>query len=307
MYLDSIGTVHAVDSSWYTVVQLDADNVKMKLDTGATINTLPLRVYRKLTNKRKITKSDKTLYGYGKKLFENLGFVTLRCQVGKKIGFYKFHVVDDECPPLLGVKASEELGLVLRGKEVHALTSPITNVSLIQEYIELFTGLGCFSKPYDAQIEPGAKPFIHPLRRVPISLQEKLKKKLDEMESEGVISKMDEPTDRVSSLVTVEKKNGSLRVYLNPRDLNLVIKREHFMIPTAQVVISQLGGKTIFIVLDQKDSYWQVPLTPETAKLLGGTVSRECRLVSAAQVKSCRRGITESSGTYQVFILSRTI
>ena len=39
------------------------------------------------------------------------------------------------------------------------------------------------------------------------------------------------------------------------------------MIPTAQDVISQLGGKTIFTVLDQKDSYWQVPLTPETAKL----------------------------------------
>ena len=77
----------------------------------------------------------------------------------------------------------------------------------------------------------------------------------------------DEPTDWVSSLVTVEKKNGSLRVCLNPRDLNLVIKREHFMIPTAQDVISQLGGKTVFTVLDQKGSYWQVPLTPETAKL----------------------------------------
>ena len=79
MYLDSIGTVHAVDSSWYTVVQLDADEVKMKLDTRATINTLPLRVYRKLSNKRKIAKSDKTLYGYWKTPLENLGFVTLRC------------------------------------------------------------------------------------------------------------------------------------------------------------------------------------------------------------------------------------
>ena len=205
-----IGTVHAVDSSWYTVVQLDANNVKMKLDTGATINTLP--------DKRKITKSEETLYGYGKKPLENLGFITLRCQVGKKIGFYKFHVVDVECRPLLGVKASEELGLVLRGKGVHALTSPITKESLIEEYSELLTGLGCFSEPYDAQIEPGAKPVIHPLRHVPISVQKKLKKKLDEMESEGVVSKTDKPTDRVSSLVTVEKKSGSLRVCLDPRD-----------------------------------------------------------------------------------------
>ena len=97
----------------------------------------------------------------------------LRCQVGKKIGFYKFHVVDVECLPLLGVKASEELGFVIRGKEVYALTSPITKKSLIGEYSELFTGLGCFSEPYNVQIEPGVKPVIHPLRRMPISLQEK--------------------------------------------------------------------------------------------------------------------------------------
>ena len=72
---------------------------------------------------------------------------------------------------------------MIRGKEVHALTSPITKE------------LGLFSKPFDAQIKPGAKPVIHPLRRTLISLQEKLKKKLDGMESEGVISKTDEPTD----------------------------------------------------------------------------------------------------------------
>ena len=87
------------------------------------------------------------------------------------------------------MNASEELGLVLRSKEVHALISPITMESLIGEYSELFTGIGCFSESYDEQIEPGAKPVIHPLRLVPISLQEKLKKKLDQMESEGVISK----------------------------------------------------------------------------------------------------------------------
>ena len=67
--------------------------------------------------------------------------------------------------------------------------------------------------------------------------------------------------------MTVEKKDGSLRVCLDPRYLNQVIKCEHFMIPTAQDINSQLGGKTIFTVLDQKDSYWQVPLTHETAKL----------------------------------------
>ena len=54
---------------------------------------------------------------------------------------------------------------------------------------------------------------------------------------------------------------------LDPRDLNKVIRREHFMIPTARDVVSQLGGKKFFTVLDRKDSYWQVPLTPRTSEL----------------------------------------
>ena len=45
------------------------------------------------------------------------------------------------------------------------------------------------------------------------------------MEKMDVITKMDEPTDWVSSLVIVVKKNGDLRICLDPRDLNKAIKR----------------------------------------------------------------------------------
>jgi len=43
-----------------------------------------------------------------------------------------------------------------------------------------------------------------------------------------------------------------------------VIRREHFQIPTFEDVVSRLGGKKYFTVLDQQDSYWQVPLSEES-------------------------------------------
>ena len=74
----------------------------------------------------------------------------------------------------------------------------------------------------------------------------------------GVLVKVDQPTDWVTSLVIVEKKNGSLRLCLDPRDLNKAVKREHYRIPTMADIASEFAGKTVFSTLDLKDGYWQV-------------------------------------------------
>lgn len=52
------------------------------------------------------------------------------------------------------------------------------------------------------------------------------------MEKMNVIQKINEPMDWVSSLVIVQKKNDALRICLDPRDLNKVVKRERFKLPT---------------------------------------------------------------------------
>ena len=44
----------------------------------------------------------------------------------------------------------------------------------------------------------------------------------------GVIRRTEEPTDWVNALVIVEKPNGSLRLCMDPTDLNAHIKREHY-------------------------------------------------------------------------------
>ena len=70
---------------------------------------------------------------------------------------------------------------------------------------------------------------------------------------------MHELTDWILNLVIVEKKNGSLHICLDPRDLNKAVKREHYKIPTAREVSSHLSGKN-FSMLDRKDGFWQISL-----------------------------------------------
>ena len=63
--------------------------------------------------------------------------------------------------------------------------------------------------------------MVHAPRRVPFALRDRLKSEQNKEESLGVIVKVDESTDWVNSITIVEeKKNGSLRICLDPRDIN---------------------------------------------------------------------------------------
>ncbi|GFT45669.1 transposon Tf2-9 polyprotein [Nephila pilipes] len=128
---------------------------------------------------------------------------------------------------------------------------------LIKQYKDVFKGIGGFpNEPYHITLKDNSVPVIHPPRRVPQALQPKLKSTLNNLEKEGIVSKVNKPTDWVQSLVIVEKPNGNLRLCLDPRDLNKVIKREHYQILYTDNIISRLEGKKIFSVVDLKDGFW---------------------------------------------------
>ena len=112
-----------------------------------------------------------------------------------------------------------------------------------------------------------AQPKIHPPRKVPLSLIPKLKETLARLEKTGVISKSDKPSDWVNSLVIVEKKDGSLRLCLDPKDLNKAIKREYFKPPSIETISSKLSGKKVFTVIDMTNCYWHKKLDEKSSEL----------------------------------------
>jgi hypothetical protein len=73
------------------------------------------------------------------------------------------------------------------------------------------------------------------------------------MAQQGVIEHVDRPTEWVNSLVVAEKRDKSLRLCLDPKQLNNSIRREHFQIPTFEDIVTRLGGATVFTILDRKD------------------------------------------------------
>lgn len=80
------------------------------------------------------------------------------------------------------------------------------------------------------------------------------------MEKIGVIKKVSEPTDWVNSMVCTMKKDGSLCICLDPRDLNTAIKRSHHKTPTQEEITHKFAGSRYFSKLDAKNGYWSVKL-----------------------------------------------
>ena len=87
----------------------------------------------------------------------------------------------------------------------------------------------------------------------------------DALKEHNIIADVDKPTEWVSNIVIVQKKNGSFRLCLDPKSLNEAIKRERQNIPTPADMQSQLSGKTIYMVIDMKDRYWHIKLSDNSS------------------------------------------
>lgn len=66
---------------------------------------------------------------------------------------------------------------------------------IINKYQEVFTGLGKIGSRCKIEMDATMRPVIHAPRRVPFSYQQLLRDKLEEMENQGVITKVTSPTD----------------------------------------------------------------------------------------------------------------
>ena len=58
------------------------------------------------------------------------------------------------------------------------------------------------------------------------------------MEELNVIERVEEPTDWVNSMVTIVKPNGSLRICIDSRHLNKVIKSEPYQMSTIKEIVT---------------------------------------------------------------------
>ena len=248
---------------WKIDLHVNEMPVTFKLDTGAQTNLIPESVYQSLKPKPKLHSANVRLTGYSGVSIPVKGRCFVQVKYKGSTHSLDVLVTPGERQPLLGLQACDELGLV---KRVLNITTESDN-QIVENYQDVFEGLGCVPGKHHITLKENAQPVQHACRKIPFPLQSQLKDELDKMERMNVITPVDEPTDWVSSLVVVKKKNGKLRVCLDPRDLNRAIKREHYQLPSRDEITAQFAGAKYFSKLDASSGFWQIELDDESSKL----------------------------------------
>ena len=98
-------------------------------------------------------------------------------------------------------------------------------------------------------------------------MRAKAQEELEQMESMGIISRVEQPTQWCAGMVAIPKKNGKLRICVDLKHLNEAVQREVHPLPKVDETLAQLSGATIFSKLDANSGFWQIPLSKESRPL----------------------------------------
>ena len=153
----------------------------------------------------------------------------------------------------------------LNGK-THQL--PITKDYILKEYNDVFKGVGTLpGGPYHIRLKEEYKPVQHPPRSVPIAMQSAYKSELERLTREGIIIEVKEHTEWINSTVPVMKPNGSLRLCLDPKDLNKAIERNQWYSRTIDDILPELAKSKFKTLKDTTSGYWHILLDLDSSLL----------------------------------------
>ena len=157
---------------------------------------------------------------------------------------------------------------------------PLTQEKVESTYADVFQGLGKFpGEPYKLRLKPDAVPAKHRPRKVPVHLQEAFHEEVERLVKIDVLEPVTEPTEWVNSFVVVEKVidssnahsphhsiKKSIRLCIDPKDLNEALEREPYYSRSIDELISMFAGAKVFTIVDMDKGYWQVVLHPDSRK-----------------------------------------
>ncbi|KAL2246141.1 UNVERIFIED_CONTAM: Transposon Ty3-G Gag-Pol polyprotein [Sesamum indicum] len=162
--------------------------------------------------------------------------------------------------------------VMIKCSDTEKVNSTSEEIPIVRDFPKVFPddlpGLPLHRK-VDFSIEtlPRVAPIsVAPYRMAPVELQE-LKKQIEELLGKGFIRPSTSPWG--APVLFVKKKDGSMRLCVDYRQLNKVTVKNKYPLPRIDDLLDQLKGATTFSKLDLRSGYWQLRIAkndiPKTA------------------------------------------
>ena len=274
-YIDiiKVNAVSDPDKAAFAELTIDGDPVPFQIDCGSTVNLLP----RKYIGDRHLEPCRKTLVMWNTS--ESVAAGKCRLTVHNPTQNRRFSVEfvvmnENNFTPILGMKTSEKMNLITihrdQFKSVHVNKVHVSAAKdgLIQRYQSVFDGgLGKLEGTVHLHVDPDAQPVSMPARPVPVSIRDKVKAEIYRLVDKEVLAPMDEPSEWTNQFVATTKKNGDIRICIDPQRLNQALMRERYKMPTLDELLPDLSEAKVFTKVDLSSAYWHLVLDDDSSKL----------------------------------------
>ncbi|XP_067868902.1 uncharacterized protein [Heterodontus francisci] len=180
-----------------------------------------------------------------------VGVLSLKCRYGSFAWSPQvFYVVGTSGSEVAGLSTRSEFQIVtipeiskMPKLDNQDKCDPIESIQDLQlKYPDKSDTVGSFIGDDVLHLNDNTFYAIDPPLKCSVHIKDKLKGKFDMMERQGIIHRVQEHTNWCRSITTMIKKDGTIRVCLDPRRLNQTPKRCPHKIPTLEELNPRFAG-----------------------------------------------------------------
>ena len=246
-------------------IKVNGKPTRVWIDSGSPISIFTIGELRKTLGTSgvkldNLTEEDNAFRDYGNNPLQMIGTMAVTIQSnGWKIQA-RIKVIGGNRPSIIGRDLMPQLGLQLVqqtpgdqimsiGEGSHDALEPEGELDSWQTYFSkqfsnLFSRVGKIRNyKVAAEFFENLTPVQQKGRRVPISLQEKVDAEIDKLLKQGHIEKLPECSDKyfVSPIVITVKKDGSVKLALESRELNKQVHKNKYQMPNIEELMDTVG------------------------------------------------------------------
>ncbi|KAK2578707.1 hypothetical protein KPH14_012663 [Odynerus spinipes] len=223
-------------------------------NSGAQCNVIDEESWKECKKKNIACESnrlvDKNVYPYGQSVaLKLLGQFDCYVEAGNRKVCANFVVLKGRGRAIIGYRTATDLGILKIGCDINEMTLEEDNELGKLKNFKLML-------PIDRTYPPIAQP----MRRLPFKVHDKINEQIQKLLKLDIIEKVEGPTEWVSPVVPVIKKNSEVRLCIDMRRANEAIVRERYPLPVLDEVLDVVRGCEYFSTLDVKSAYHQIEL-----------------------------------------------
>lgn len=139
---------------------------------------------------------------------------------------------------ILGYQTAKELEILKIGPGVN-------EVEVKQDGRGIFQGMGKL-KDFKLMlpIDRSDPSVAQPVRRLPFKVRDQINEQIEDLLNSDIIEKVEGPTEWVSPVIPIIKKNGGVRLCVEMRRANQAILRERYPLPIIEEILKRLKRRS---------------------------------------------------------------